>query len=56
MEAETKNKEQKRTYEKPKLLTIELTLNEVLAVGCKSDAGGGAVGACELTGCVLDGS
>jgi hypothetical protein len=31
-----KKEEEKRTYEKPKLRTIELAAEEVLTVGCKT--------------------
>jgi hypothetical protein len=42
MENETENKIQ--AYEKPRLRVIELTAEEVLAVGCKTAHGGAPLG------------
>jgi hypothetical protein len=46
---DNKRGKEKQTYEKPRLRTIELAAEEVLAVGCKVDVGapatGGPVGA-----------
>lgn len=58
MESKKKDNEVKRAYEKPKLLTIELALNEVLGIGCKMSTGGGGfaapcsdwIGACANSG------
>lgn len=58
MQSKKNDKEVKRAYEKPKLLTIELMLKEVLAVGCKSEfLGGSGAAPCEFFGgCPTDGS
>ncbi len=39
MKAEGKKGTRKRAYEKPKLRTIELVVEEVLALGCKLPSG-----------------
>ncbi len=39
-----KKEKSKRVYEKPKLRTIELAAEEVLATGCKLSTGGFAFG------------
>ena len=45
MKAEGKKGTRKRAYEKPKLRTIELVVEEVLALGCTLSSGGlGPVG------------
>ena len=36
MEQSQKNEKKKRAYQKPRLRTIELLAEEVLAVGCKT--------------------
>jgi hypothetical protein len=40
----------KRPYEKPKLKTIQLAVDEVLGVGCKIDGGGFAFGVSPCVG------
>ena len=57
MESEIKQKDDRQPYEKPRLRTIELVAEEVLAVGCKNasiPAFGNPV--CMVTPCTLDGS
>ncbi|MCH7586686.1 MAG: hypothetical protein IIC78_01420 [Chloroflexi bacterium] len=56
MDTKKKDNEAKRAYIKPKLLTIELALNEVLSVGCKSDSTPGPLGPCEAMGVFFSGS
>lgn len=54
-----KHKEgKKKVYEKPKLTTIELAVDEVLFIGCKLASGGFAFGAtpCPANFCTQDGS
>ena len=48
----------KKSYSKPELIIIELTADEVMAVGCKlSSSSGGPVGAtCTAVPCVNAGS
>lgn len=49
----------KRPYQKPRLRTIELAAEEVLAVGCKATAGIGGFGnpvSCTAAGCSSPGS
>ena len=41
MQTDQKEEKKKRMYEKPRLRTIELAAEEVLAVGCKLDIIGG---------------
>ncbi|MEM7349307.1 MAG: hypothetical protein AAF657_00780 [Acidobacteriota bacterium] len=51
-------REHRKPYEKPHLRTIDLAAEEVLAVGCKLDAGpGGPIGAsCTAASCFAAGS
>ncbi len=42
MKHNTKNENPKQTYDKPRLRIIELTADEVLAVGCKTNVSGTA--------------
>jgi hypothetical protein len=51
-------KGKKRTYEKPRLRTIELAAEEVLAAGCKTIGGGAAPFAspCMINSCAGLGS
>lgn len=42
--AETKIDNSKRVYEKPMLRVIRLETDQVLAIGCKLDGAGSAVG------------
>jgi len=52
---ESEQKKKKRKYEKPKLRTIDLAVQEVLGVGCKLETGGPmAVGAtpCATASCL----
>ena len=48
----------KREYEKPSIKTISLAADEVLTLGCKTDAGGpsSTVPGCSLAGCNAEGS
>ncbi len=48
----------KRTYEKPRLLAIELSVDEVLGIGCKLWSGGSAYGVtpCPANICLSGGS
>lgn len=41
MKENQKQAKRKQMYEKPKLRSIDLTAEEVLAVGCKTATGGG---------------
>jgi hypothetical protein len=41
MKENQKQAQKKQTYEKPKMRSIDLTAEEVLAVGCKTAQGGG---------------
>ncbi|MDQ7786111.1 MAG: hypothetical protein RDU01_00725 [Thermodesulfovibrionales bacterium] len=46
------NQKHGQKYEKPKLRAIDLTADEVLAVGCKTHAGGGpATPTCAVRKC-----
>ena len=59
MENKKKDKNSVRTYEKPKLRTIELAADEVLAVGCKTQsrtASGSASAPCWIRMCSYKGS
>jgi hypothetical protein len=58
MKREMKKEGEKRAYEKPKLTTIELAVDEVLFIGCKLASGGVAFGVspCPANFCVQDGS
>jgi hypothetical protein len=58
MKHEKKREGEKKLYEKPKLTTIELAVDEVLSVGCKLSSGGVAFGAspCTANWCAQDGS
>jgi hypothetical protein len=58
MTSKRDKKERKRTYEKPRLRTIELAAEEVLAIGCKILNGGFArdTTPCQGSGCVNVGS
>jgi hypothetical protein len=49
-------KKDKRKYQKPKLTTIELKVDEVLAVGCKFPPGPGFYGVCLPESCRMPGS
>lgn len=50
-------KKEKKEYQKPTLITIELTVDEVLAVGCKFPPGpGNPIGFCMPNSCRLPGS
>ena len=44
MQFDGKEKQGKKTYQKPKLRIIELAAEEVMAVGCKTDHSGIAAG------------
>ena len=47
----------KRPYEKPELRTIELMADEVMSIGCKSDAAiGVGLSPCNVTNCSSLGS
>lgn len=58
MKHEKKTKGEKKPYERPKLTTIELAVDEVLFIGCKLASGGVAFGAspCTANFCTQDGS
>lgn len=58
MQPDQKEEKKKRMYEKPRLRTIELAAEEVLAVGCKLDFGGNAPGGitCIENSCVDGGT
>jgi hypothetical protein len=50
---------EKQTYEKPRLRTIELAAEEILAIGCKSNTGnapGSATPPCMIRHCSGKGS
>jgi hypothetical protein len=50
-------KKEKREYQKPKLTTIELNVDEVLAIGCKFPPGpGNPIGFCMPQSCRMPGS
>jgi len=44
VELDNKKGKEKQKYEKPRLRTIELAAEEVLAIGCKTAPGAPAVG------------
>lgn len=49
--------ELKRPYEKPELKTIELMADEVMSIGCKSNAAiGVGLSPCNVTNCSAMGS
>ena len=49
--------ELKRPYQKPELRTIELMADEVMSIGCKSDAAiGVGLSPCNVTNCAELGS
>lgn len=58
MKREVLKEGKKRVYQKPKLTTIELAVDEVLFTGCKLASGGYAFNAtpCTANFCVADGS
>ena len=59
MQPEQTKEKKKRVYKKPRLRTIELAAEEVLAVGCKLASGGWASGdpvTCVGNGCASAGS
>jgi len=58
MQSKKDKEKTKKPYDKPRLRTIELTAEEVLAVGCKFVDGGDAPGppTCEVGSCNLAGS
>jgi len=58
MKHDKKMEGEKKVYEKPKLTTIELAVDEVLFIGCKLASGGVAFGAspCPSNFCVQEGS
>jgi hypothetical protein len=59
MKPEQKQEKSKRPYEKPMLRVIELSAEEVLAVGCKQATGASAFGnavGCIATPCAAQGS
>ena len=60
MKSEQKKKKTRKPYEKPRLRTIELAADEVLATGCKTLAGPTNVGGLEQCGigsaCAVEGS
>ena len=57
MEPDQKIEKPKRPYQKPELRTIELAVEEVLAVGCKTPSISGPLGAtCLSLGCSAPGS
>ena len=59
MQSKQDKEKTKMPYEKPRLRTIELAAEEVLAVGCKLMSGGSAVGSsvnCIDNTCSLAGS
>ena len=61
MKSEEKKKKSRQPYEKPRLRTIELAAEEVLATGCKTLSSGpnnfGDQPFCGIANnCVLDGS
>ena len=49
---------QRKTYQKPKLRTIDLTVGETLTLGCKTAAGGFSfdVAPCDANNCSQAGS
>jgi hypothetical protein len=49
MKSEREKEGRKKPYEKPRLTTIELAVEEVLGVGCKLDLSGWACGATPCT-------
>lgn len=58
MQSKPHKKNTKQTYQKPRLRTIELNADEVLAIGCKTDAplSGPVAPTCTATPCVDFGS
>ena len=58
MKQREEEQQARKPYEKPKLITIELAVEEVLGVGCKLLLGGAAFGAspCPLNSCLQEGS
>jgi hypothetical protein len=61
MKSDEKKQKKKQPYEKPRLRTIELAAEEVLATGCKTLSSGptnfGGQPFCGISSsCVLDGS
>ncbi len=60
MKEDSRQKPGRKTYEKPRLRTIELAAEEVLAVGCKTISSGIAPGAvsppCMIRNCSGRGS
>jgi hypothetical protein len=58
MKHDGKKEGEKKLYEKPKLTTIALAVDEVLFIGCKLASGGFAFGAtpCPSNFCSQDGS
>jgi hypothetical protein len=55
MKSNNEQRDLKRPYEKPKLITIELAVEEVLGTGCKLAVGGLGMlpPTCISTGCLL---
>jgi hypothetical protein len=59
MKSDKDKEKAKQTYQKPKLRTIELAAEEVLAVGCKLVSGGSNFGSpttCNVPSCSVEGS
>ena len=58
MQSKPDKKKTKQTYQKPRLRTIELSADEVLATGCKIPFASPAIGSpqCNGSGCVSVGS
>jgi len=58
MKSDQEKEKGKKPYEKPRLTTIELAVEEVLGVGCKLELGATAFGAtpCPQNNCMVAGS
>ena len=57
MKKNRNNEENKDRYQKPKLITIELAADEVLAVSCKNtDNTAAYTQGCTITPCYMEGS
>ena len=58
-EKQSREKKQRRDYERPTLTRVGLVADQVLAVGCKLDTGGSAplsIGSCTASSCLDAGS
>jgi hypothetical protein len=58
MKPDQAKQKEKRVYEKPRLRTIELAAEEVLAAGCKTESGGvnPVPPSCYLGNCLFNGT